>query len=401
MSARFAWASLLLVPLAAVPAACQCAATPPPAFAEGRVDGGCLLVREGDGPDGTVPVRAQTVVSGLEVPWALAFLPGGGFLVSERPGRVRLFRNGRLQEAPVIRFPPAGTAEGGLMGLALHPDFAANRFLYLYRTTVSGAGEKANAVERWKLSEDLGSASLDRVIVDRIDAALYHDGGRIRFGPDGMLYVGTGDATEPERAQDPSSLNGKLLRLTPEGEAPTDNPFPASPVYLSGIRNTEGFDWKEPSLLYLVDHGPSGELGGRTGHDEVNLAKPGDNLGWPRIWGCQRGPGMVSPLVTWDKAVPPGGAALYSGDSIPEWRGSLMVGVLGAKHLHRVVFDPLHPERVVGHEVYFRGEPPKGLGRLREVVMGPDGALYVTTSNCDGRGICPKEKDKVVRVVAR
>ena len=398
MSARIAWTLLLVLP---VTAACQCAATPPRAFGEERADGGCLFVREGDGPDGTLPVRAQTVVSGLEVPWALAFLPDDGFLVSERPGRVRLFRGGKLREAPVISFPPAGTAEGGLMGLALHPDFASNRWLYLYRTVAPGSGEKASSVERWKLSEDLSAASLDRVIVDRIDAALYHDGGRIRFGPDGMLYVGTGDATHPERAQDPGSLNGKLLRLTPEGEAPTDNPFPASPVFLSGIRNCEGFDWKEPSLLYVVDHGPSGELGGRTGHDEVNLAKPGDNLGWPTIWGCERRQAMVSPLLTWQMAVPPGGAALYTGDAIPAWRGSLLVGVLGAKHLHRVIFDPLHPERVLGHEVYFRGDPPKGLGRLREVVMGPGGALYVTTSNCDGRGSCPREKDQVVRIVPR
>ncbi|MGC4113563.1 MAG: PQQ-dependent sugar dehydrogenase [Myxococcales bacterium] len=387
---------LLLAALAA--SSCQCTPPPSTAFAESRSDGGCVLVDEGDGPDGTVPVRAQTVVSGLEVPWALAFLPDGGFLLSERPGRVRLFRQGRLLETPVITFPKEAAGEGGLMGLALHPDFSANRWLYLYRTVASASGERSNEVERWTLSEDLTTASLDRVIVDRIDAALYHDGGRIRFGPDGMLYVGTGDATHPERAQDPASLNGKLLRLTPEGEAPTDNPFPASPVFLSGLRNPEGFDFKEPSLLYVVDHGPSGELGGRTGHDEVNLARPGDNLGWPTVWGCTSQADLVSPLLTWTKAVPPGGAALYTGDAIPQWRGSLLVGVLGAKHLHRVILDPLRPERVVGHEVYFRGDPPKGLGRVREVVMGPDGALYVTTSNCDGRGTCPPEKDRVVRI---
>src|SRR5207302_4138092 len=132
--------------------------------------------------------------------------------------------------------------------------------------------------------------------------------------------------------------------------------------------------------LYVTDHGPSGELGGRRGHDEVNLARAGDNQGWPTVYGCQSSPGMVSPSLTWTQAVPPGGAALYTGSSIQEWKGSLLVASLGARHLHRVTFDAAHPERVLSHEVYLRDT----YGRLREAIMGPDGHLYLTTSNCDG-----------------
>jgi glucose/arabinose dehydrogenase len=326
------------------------------------------------------------------VPWAIGFLPDGNWLVTERPGRVRLIRGGRELGETVISFA-SSRGEGGLLGLALHPQFGANRLFYLYRTAEDGT----NQVERYRLGADDTSATLDRLVVGGIRGARFHDGGRIRFGPDGMLYVGTGDGTEPDRAQDRSSLNGKLLRLTPDGEVPSDNPFPGSPVFLLGIRNLEAFDWLEGRTLVLAEHGPSGELG-RSGHDEVNVARGGDNLGWPTIYGCQRAAGMVSPALTWQKAVPPGGGALYTGTAIPEWRGSFLVGTLGSKHLHRVELAPGDPGRVARHEVYFQGDPPTGFGRLREVVMGPDGELYVTTSNCDGRGSCPPDKDRILRV---
>jgi glucose/arabinose dehydrogenase len=286
------------------------------------------------------------------------------------------------------------TEEGGLLGIALHPRYQENRFFYLYMT-VREEGKKSNRVERWHLAADLGSARFDRRIVDGIPSAAYHDGGRIRFGPDGMLYVGTGDGREPDRSQDPKSLGGKVLRLTADGAVPKDNPIPGNPMYVLGVRNTQGFDWKD-GRLYLTDHGPSGELL-RHGHDEVNLAPPGANLGWPVIYGCEKKAGMVTPSLTWEEAVPPGGASFYTGGAIPEWRGSLLVGTLRSEHLHRVKFSDSDPAAVEAHEVYFEKEA----GRLRDVVMGPDGSLYLTTSNCDGRGDCPRDRDKILRVVPR
>ena len=319
-------------------------------------------------------------------------------LINERPGRVRLFKEGRVLPRPVATLSVTRSDEGGLLGIALHPDFASNRFFYLYVSSTQG-GQLFNRVERWRLAVDSQSASFDRAIVDRIPATQFHDGGRIRFGPDGLLYVGTGDAGRPDNSQNIDSLAGKLLRVTPDGAAPPDNPFPGKPAFLYGVRNTQGFDWPSPKTLYLTDHGPSGELR-RAGHDEVNVARAGDNLGWPVIYSCQTRDGMVTPSLTWTEAVPPGGAAIYTGSAIAEWKGSLMIGTLKSKHLHRVLFDP-GTRHVRLHEVYFRGEPPGGFGRLRETIMGPDGHLYVTTSNCDGRGNCPAEQDKILRIVPR
>lgn len=350
----------------------------------------CVLVSEGLGPKGTTPVRAETVVSGLEVPWGLAFLPGGELLVTERPGRIRLVRDGVLVPEPVATVPLPG-GESGLLGLALHPGFAENRFFFVY-ATVRVDGVKQNRVERWKLAEDSLSATFDGVVFGGIGAAQFHDGGRLRVGPDGMLYVGTGDARDPPRSQSLQSLNGKVLRLTPEGAVPADNPFPGNPAFVLGVRNVQGFDWLDGKTLVIADHGPSGELG-RSGHDEVNVARAGDNLGWPTIYGCGQSQGLVMPRLTWRAAVPPGGAAIYRGTAFPEWKGSVLIGVLGSRHLHRVVFDELR--RVSRHEVYLEAT----LGRIREVISGPDGEIYLTTSNCDGRGDCPAEKDRIVKLV--
>ena len=353
----------------------------------------CLLVKDGNGSRGTVPVRAEVVVAGLEVPWGIAFLSSKEMLVTERPGRVRMIRDGALVEAPVATVPVRRTSEAGLLGIALHPGFGQNRFFYLY-LTVDGQSGPENRVERWTLAPDGNSAARDRSIIERIPSAEYHDGGRLRFGPDGMLYVGTGDARDPDRAQDRASLAGKILRLLPDGGVPADNPSFGNPAFIFGIRNTQGFDWTEEGTLVVTDHGPSGELM-RRGHDEVNVGAPGANLGWPAIYACGSKSGMTSPLLTWENAVPPGGAAIYRGHAIAEWKDSLLVGTLESRHLHRVVFDqPWKPSKVVAHEVYFAGTH----GRLRDVIMGPDGELYVTTSNCDGRGDCPKNKDMILRV---
>ena len=352
----------------------------------------CTVVRDGSGPQGTVKARAEEVVSGLEVPWGLLFLDNGDLLVTERPGRIRLVRNGQLQSHVVATIATTATGEGGLLGIVAHPEFARTRLFYLYYTTDKNR-VPVNRVERWQLAADGRSAAVERLIIDDIPAARYHNGGRLRFGPDGMLYIGTGDAGDPDLAQDPQNLAGKLLRLTPDGAVPADNPFPGHPAFLLGIRNTQGFAWSPETLLWVTDHGPSGELG-RSGHDEVSVAQAGANLGWPTIYGCERQDELVSPVLTWTTAEPPGGAAIYTGTAIPDWRGSLLIGMLRSQHLHRVVIDPHNPSRLQHHEVYFQ----QRFGRLREVIMGPDGHLYITTSNCDGRTQCPPEKDKILRV---
>ncbi|HEY9763612.1 MAG TPA: PQQ-dependent sugar dehydrogenase [Trichocoleus sp.] len=352
----------------------------------------CNLVEQGYGPSGQIPIRVEEVVSGLDVPWGMAFLPNGDMLVTERAGQVRLVRQGQLRSQPVATIAATDEGEGGLLGIAVHPDVGSNRFFYVYYTA-NRNGTPTNLVERWRLSEDGLSATRDRTILDGIPVAQYHNGGRIRFGPDGMLYIGTGDARDPDTSQDLDNLAGKILRVTPEGEVPSDNPFPGNPAYILGIRNTQGFDWIDASTLWVTDHGPSGELG-RRGHDKASVARAGDNLGWPIQERCESAEGLVTPSMVWRQALPPGGSVIYTGSAIPEWRNSLIIATLRSEHLQRVAFDPNSPGQVQRHEVYLEGE----YGRLRDAVMGPDGELYVTTSNCDGRGSCPAEKDKILRI---
>jgi glucose/arabinose dehydrogenase len=355
------------------------------------VETDCVFVEDEYGPDGDVPIRVETVVDGLEVPWAIGFLPNGDFLVTERPGRIRIVSGGVLVDAPLARVPMVGAGEAGLLGLAVDRDFGRNRSVFLYYSAEKQR-RRANRIEKWQLSEDHRSATPQQVLLDDIPYARFHDGGRLRIGPDGMLWAGTGDAGEPNRAQDRDALAGKILRIKTDGTIPADNPWAGNAAWILGVRNVEGFDWAN-DRLYVADHGPSGELG-RRGHDEVSVATRGANLGWPTIWGCRAQDAMTSPSLTWRDPVPPGGAAFYTGTSIPEWRGSLLVASLGAEHLHRVVFASDH-QRVSKHEVYLRGR----YGRLRDVIMGPDGHLYLTTSNCDGRGRCPAGKDAVLRIL--
>ncbi len=329
--------------------------------------------------------QAGEWVRELEVPWALAFAPDGRAFLTERAGRVRVVRGGRLDPQPVLTLPVAHVGEAGLLGLALHPQFPRAPYVYLYYTYERGG--LRNRVERYR--EAGGRLVRDRVVVDDIPGALVHDGGRIRFGPDGMLYVGTGDARQPQLAQDPRSLAGKILRLTPEGEVPPDNPFPGSPVYSLGHRNVQGLAWHpHTGDLVATEHGPSGERG--FAHDEVNHIRPGANYGWPEVLCGQNRPGFADALAcsgedTWA----PSGAEFVRRGS---WRGRLLVANLRGAHLRAFVLSP-DGSRVDRQEVVL-----SGFGRLRDVVEGPDGALYVLTSNRDGRGRPGPSDDRVLRL---
>jgi glucose/arabinose dehydrogenase len=375
--------------LALTTAGCLAAPKPKP-----TADEACVYVSEGFGPLGKTEVKTEKVVTGLEVPWSIAFLPKDRLLVAERPGRVRLVIGGKLEPKPVAVIPVNNQSEDGLLGLALHPQFAKNRLFYIYYT-VKKAKKSVNRIERYRLAADDRSAKPEKIILDNIPAAKNHSGGRLRFGPDGMLYAGTGDAQDPDLSQKKESLAGKILRMTPDGKVPPTNPFAGSFVYILGVRNIQAFDWIDSGTLWIADHGPSSEFG-KSGGDEISIAKAGANLGWPTIWGCERKEGMITPQLVFKTAAPPGGAAIYRGDAIPEWKGSLLVGTLRSTHLHRVGLNPADRTRVAEHEVYLG--MPNGHGRLREVISAPDGTIYLTTSNCDGRGECGPEKDSILRL---
>jgi len=354
----------------------------------------CMVVPEGFGPAGEVEIETDVVASGLETPWAIDWLPGGEMLVTERSGAIlRVTTDGTVVRPAVAEIPVTETSEGGLLGLAVHPEFESNRWFYIYY----GGADDTNQVERWVLAEDNATAVLDKVILSDIPAAQFHSGGRLRFGPDGHLYIGTGDAATLAFPQDLESLSGKILRVTDEGEIPDDNPFPGSPVWVYGVRNTQGLAWTDDGTMITTDHGPSGlpHEDGRSGHDELNIVVAGDNLGWPELFACEEGDDVVSPIITWAEALPPAGLAVYTGTEIPEWQGDIVIGVLGfgdIGQLHRIRLDD--DGAVAISESYLVGS---GFGRIRDVAMGPDGGLYFTTSNCDGRGACG-DGDLIVRV---
>ncbi|PXX52696.1 glucose/arabinose dehydrogenase [Nocardia tenerifensis] len=314
---------------------------------------------------------AEEIAQGIDAPWGLAFLPEGDALVAERDsGRVLRIGPGHAPEQ-VYRVPGVvAGGEGGLLGLALSPQYAENRYVYAYFTA-----ESDNRLVRFRLD---GTPEL---LFDGIAKSSIHNGGRIAFGPDGLLYVGTGDAGQSARAQDPTSPNGKILRLTPEGEAAQGNPTAGSPVYSVGHRNVQGLAWDRAGRLFAAEFG-------QNRFDEINLIEPGNNYGWPTvegIGGADRG--FTDPLTTWTTAeASPSGLAI-AGDT-------LYAAALRGERLWTV---PLRDGAVGQARDVLRGS----YGRLRTVMVAPDGALWLTTSNTDGRGDRRPGDDRVLRFPAR
>jgi aldose sugar dehydrogenase len=340
-------------------------------------------------------LEAKTFVSGLEVPWSMVFTSPTRLLVTERPGRVRVVENGVLAPKPILVLEDVeAKSESGLMGMALAPDYATatSKFVYLAYAYDAPDGTRDRIV-RYR---DEGTSLTGRtVILEGIPSARNHAGCRLRFGPDGKLYVTTGDATDRQIAQDLKSLGGKTLRLNPDGSIPADNPFPQSPLFSYGHRNSQGIDWHPKSgLQYQTEHGPSG-FDGPGGGDEVNLVEAGKNYGWPVVHHEESAPGMVSPLLEYTPAVAPAGASFARGDALPSFRGDYFFATLRGERLIRVRFDPNSPRQVLETEELFRDV----YGRLRDVVFGPDGALYLATSNRDGRGRPRPGDDRILRVV--
>jgi aldose sugar dehydrogenase len=377
----------------------------------------CVLVEtaQGDGPAGTLKLDVEVVVQGLEIPWGLAWLPNGDLLVTERPGRLRMIRGGQLQATPVLDVEVAQVtfveelglgSEGGLLGVTLHPDFGNNRLFFMYFTARGANNALINRLGVYELAADGSKASFKRLLLDDIPSGIHHQGGRMQIGPDGKLYVGVG-AYAPDLAQQPDELPGKLLRLNLDGSVPDDNPTPGSPVFLTGVRNTQGFDWYDDHYMLVMDHGPTSIDPGvpEKGWDEFNVVRGGENLGWPDVLGCDTRADIREPVLVFERSLPPGGAAVYRGTAIAPWKGSFLVATLGlagsgeGEHLQRIQLSPSNPYSVEKHETYLKGT----YGRLRTVAMGPDGHLYVTTSNCDSRGMsngrCANGGDKVLRIV--
>src|SRR5919106_162270 len=253
-----------------------------------------------------VRFRVETLVNELEIPWSMAFAPDGRLFVTERPGRVRILDLATRGSELALTLDDAYTAgEAGLLGLALDPQFAQTRFVYLYYSARAASGGGVNRVVRYR---EAGSRLGERaVLLDGIPGSTIHDGGRIRFGPDGLLYFSAGDAANTGFAQDLGSTAGKILRINRDGTTPRDNPF-GSPVYSYGHRNPQGLDWHPATAdLWATEHG-------NVGNDEVNVIDSGANYGWPRIEANQAMTGMRTPVTFYATAIAPSGASFYRGD---------------------------------------------------------------------------------------
>lgn len=312
----------------------------------------------------------EIIVENLDTPWAIDFLPDGNMIFTERPGNVNIVDFEEKERKIIAKISVAEISESGLAGIAVDPDFEENNFIYLYYT-YEGNNNIWNRVSRFTLDNE--ELTDEKILLDNIPAARFHDGGRIRFGPDKRLYITTGDATLPSSAQDLNSVSGKILRMNKDTTIPADNPF-GNYIYSYGHRNPQGLVWNE-NIMYAAEHGP-------TRRDEVNVIEIGKNYGWPTT--CDEPSNFENPIRCYTEfTLAPGGIAYHNND--------LYVAGLRGTQLRKITLAE-DGKTVVKEEELF-----SDLGRIREVVVHND-FLYIATSNRDGRGFPREGDDKIIRV---
>ena len=315
-------------------------------------------------PETKEDFELKVLVENLDTPWAIDFLPSNEMIFTERNGRVNVFDGNNLKN--IAKIEVSEISESGLLGIAVDPDFKDNKYIYLYYTHENG-----NRVSRFFLEND--KLENEKILLDNIPNARFHDGGRIKFGPDEKLYVTTGDATNPSSSQDINSLAGKILRMNKDGSIPEDNPF-GNYVYSYGHRNPQGLTWHPiTKKLFSSEHGP-------TRNDEINIIEKGKNYGWPNE--CIEKGDFENPIRCYNEfTLAPSGIAFYQGD--------LYVAGLRGAQLRRIVFE--------NDAVKYEEEALNNAGRIRDVVEH-NNVLYVSTSNKDGRGIPNIGDDKIIRI---
>jgi len=333
----------------------------------------------------TTHIKIKVLFKNLENPWGMAFLPNGDFLFCERGGNINLQKKGS-DDYNLIMFRVVQSSEGGMLGIAIDPDFVNNHYVFIYETVDS------NRVVRLKLENDV--LTQDKIICHGIPRAYNHDGGGLKFGPDGYLYLGTGDATQRWLAQDLNSLAGKILRMDRDGNMAPGNPFNTL-VWTYGNRNVQGFDWNAQGKMIATEHGPTGEFGWYS-HDEINLIEPGKNYGWPSVLGTADSMGVFTPPISCseNETWAPSGCTFIKGKQWGSWEGNFIFGALKAQKLIRLGISG------DGNTITSRNDTLTGIFmRLRNIVQAPDGSLLFNTSNIGPPTAVPLEgDDKIYRM---
>lgn len=346
-------------------------------------------------PTDMAGLKVENLVTGLDTPWDLAWGPDGLIWVTERGGRISRVNTSTGQRTTAGQVPGVEeSGESGLMGIAFHPDFATQSYVYVAHSYLSSGAVRNRLVRmRW----DGQALGVPEVLLANIPGGGIHDGSRLAIGPDKLLYMTTGDASNGDLAQDRNSLAGKVLRLTLTGQPAPGNPF-SSGVYSYGHRNPQGLVFHPATgTLYSTEHGPSD-------NDEVNLIVGSRNYGWPTVHGacdddigaerafCQAN-NVVEPLARWTPTIAPAGADIYVSDLIAGWKGNLLFASLKGAALYRLTLSA-DGQRVTATETLFPGQ----FGRLRDVLVGPEGTVYLATSNRDGRGSPSSDDDRILRI---
>lgn len=355
-----------------------------------------VLQEIGDKTDiSPVEYEIESVAEGLFVPWSIVFTAPNRIVITERNGKIRVIEDGKLVAQPLLTFPEvSATSEEGLMGLEIDPQYAQNKYLY---TTLAYRKGDGLAVKVIRLVDEGRTVKQDKILLDDIPAAQNHAGSRVKFGPDSKLYVTTGDATEKKIAQDVTNLGGKILRMNSDGSIPSDNPFPNSYVYSYGHRNPQGIAWHPVShALFETEHGPS-VFDGPAGGDEVNIIDAKANYGWPIVSHEKHKDGMIDPLLVFTPAVAPASAMFYTGDIFPQFKNNFFFGGLKGSGIYRVVLVSDNLRKVERYEKL----PGIDKGRIRDIIQGPDGFIYFSTSNRDGRGKTQTGDDHIYRLVPK
>ena len=321
----------------------------------------------------------EILATNLKKPWAFDFADERIF-ITERTGKVRVLQSNILVEKPLVTFRTADVFGGGLLGIAVHPEFEKNHFIYVYYTYEED-DKLWNKVYRIKEFENKFQDGQN--IIDKIPGSKFSNGGVLKFGPDDKLYVGTGAGSDSSHSsQELQSLAGKILRLNDDGSIPSDNPFPDSPVFSYGHSNPQGIAWDELGNMYVTELGPSK-------NDEINLIIAGQNYGWPDQQ-CSGDTRFVDSLTCYDPKIEPGGIIFYQGDKL-NLKNNMIMAALGPQNLDQLEINEdglISQTRIL-----------TGLGRIRDVNEGPDGYLYLITSNTDGRSFPDKNDDKLVRIL--